>query len=198
MKALSLKPIFLGAVASAPGAGAAAGTGPFYARGDDLAGWQIAGGVFVDSVYGHPVPSFQVPGGAYAWRDIGFSFLGTTIEFQMRVMGGGMCNFFFGCNSGGTGNMFRFECRKPRPSGFATTSDWMSWNEPFGAARVTSNTWYAIRIEIRPAGVCACYYNGVQQVNGFVMGNQGSCLGLVGDDSFGGKYQDILVTQMPA
>jgi hypothetical protein len=109
---------------------------------------------------------------------------GRTISFNVYLTGG--CpNFYFNCNSTGTGQMLRFEQRSSSGSGFTGTSSWTGWSGPSSTYTWTQNTWLAITIPITSAGVATFTVNGVASGITYTIADNGRYIGLQADGGGG-------------
>ena len=103
--------------------------------------------------------------------------------------------------------MYRLDARGTTNfTGFATTTNWTTWNAPGGSQTSSPNTWYQFGIAINATGTSSTlYYNagtGTNPVPGTTLGtftstNSGPFIGLVGDG--GGTalftYWDNIITR---
>ena len=103
--------------------------------------------------------------------------------------------------------MYRLDSRgTTNYTGFATTTNWTTWNAPAASQTSSANTWYQFGIAINSPGTSSTlYYNtgtGTNPVPGTVLGtytsaNSGTYIGLVGDG--GGStlytYWDNIITR---
>jgi chitodextrinase len=160
--------------------------------GSNLTGWTNGSpACLISSSIGYPIQSIQVSGNrAYAYYNLGYSFLNTTITFDVYV--GSLCDFYFACNSGGAGQMFRSEGRFAG-SGFQPTSSWTSWSSPQGGIQFISGTWYSVKIMISSSGVATWYRNNVLQSQTRTISNNGTYFGLQGDGGGGTSYYDNIL-----
>ena len=165
----------------------------FSSDGSTLTGWTLgANACTVSSSIGNPAPSIAASGSnaSYAFYNLGFSFLNTTITYDVNV--GSLCNFNFACNSTGAGQMFRSEGRNAG-SGFASTPSWTSWNGPPGGAQFVPGNWYSTKIVISSSGVASWYQNNVLQSQTYTISNNGTYFGLQGDGGGSTSYFDNLL-----
>lgn len=170
------------------------GTLIFQSDGSSLDGWTVVGAT-VDSANGQPAPCLKAAGGQYAYRRWDGDLI--HIEFDVMVISGTtpLCNFFFGCNASGMGQMLRLETRGSFHSGFAATSSWTSWSGPVATGvRLTPGQWYRVKIT-RSGSARAWYLNDtlVQSDNGYV--NNGDYFAIHGDVSSvtGGRFDNIRI-----
>ncbi len=173
---------------------ATVGTLLFQSDGSSLSGWTVVGAT-VDSADGQPAPCLRANGGQYAYRQWGGSL--TRIEFDVQVLSGTtpLCNFFFGCNASGAGQMLRLETRGSFHSGFASTSSWTSWSGPASTGvRLTPGQWYRVKIT-RSGSTRAWYLNDtlIESNTGYV--NNGDYFAIHGDGSTvtGGRFDNIRI-----
>ena len=173
---------------------ASQGTLLFSSDGSSLNGWTVTGAT-VDSADGQPAPSLKAAGGQYAYRQWGGTL--TRIEFDVQVLTGAtpLCNFYFGCNASGAGQMLRLETRSGASSGFASTSSWTSWSGPADTGvRLTAGQWYHVKIT-RSGSSRAWYLNGalIQSDTGYI--NNGDYCAIHGDASIvtGGRFDNIRI-----
>ena len=164
----------------------------FYSDGSTLSGWTVGPTpCTISTTVGNPVNSIQANGNsAYAYYNLGYSFLNTTITFDVYV--GTLCDFFFACNSTGSGQFFRAEGRG-NGSGFASTNAWTSWSGGGGGIQFISNTWYSVKIVISSGGVASWYRNNVLQSQTRTITNNGTYFGLQGDGGGGISYFDNII-----
>jgi len=170
----------------------------FTSDGSSLTGWTNSG-VVVDSTQGNPTSSLKAVGGTYAYRDLGQSFLGKTITLDMYILNSGatfpLCNFYFGCNSTGQGNLLRLEGRSGSASGFATTTSWTSWNAPATGTNYTVLTWYTIVISINSSSQASWSINGSPVQTNVSVTLSGNYFGVHGDgvSVHGGLFDNITI-----
>ena len=165
----------------------------FSSDGSTLTGWTLgANACTISSSIGNPAPSIAASGSnaSYAYYNLGYSFLNTTITFDVNV--GSLCDFYFACNSNGAGQMFRPEGRNAG-SGFASASSWTSWSGPPGGAQFVPGTWYNTKIVISSSGVASWYQNNVLQPQTYTISNNGTYFGLQGDGGGSTSYFDNLL-----
>ena len=165
----------------------------FYSDGSSLTGWTLgANACTVSSTIGNPIPSIAASGNnaSYAFYNLGYSFLNTTITYDVNV--GSLCNFNFACNSSGAGQMFRSEGRNAG-SGFASTPSWTSWSGPPGGVQFVPGTWYSTKIIISSSGVASWYQNNVLQPQTYTISNNGTYFGLQGDGGGAISYFDNIL-----
>ena len=160
--------------------------------GSNLTGWTNGSpACLISSSIGNPVSSIQVSGNrAYAYYNLGYSFLNTTITFDVNV--GTLCDFYFACNSGGAGQMFRSEGRGTG-SGFQPTTAWTSWSSPQGGVQFIPGIWYSVKIIVSSSGVATWYQNNVLQSQTRTISNNGTYFGLQGDGGGGTSYYDNIL-----
>ena len=165
----------------------------FSSDGSTLSGWTLgANAISISNTIGNPVPSIAASGtnASYGYYNLGYSFLNTTITFDVYV--GTLCNIYFACNSNGVGQMFRSEGRGTG-SGFASTTSWTNWNAPPGGTAFSTNRWYSVKIIISSGGVATWYQNNVLQSQSYTIANNGNYFGLQGDGGGGVSYFDNLI-----
>lgn len=165
----------------------------FSSDGSSLAGWTLgANACTISNSIGNPAPSITASGNnaSYGYYNLGYSFLNTTITYDVNV--GSLCNFYFACNSSGAGQMFRSEGRGAS-SGFASTPSWTSWNGPSGGAQFVPGTWYSTKIVISSSGVASWYLNNVLQPQTYTISNNGTYFGLQGDGGGAISYFDNIL-----
>jgi hypothetical protein len=165
----------------------------FSTDGSTLSGWTLGtNAIYISNTIGNPAPSIVASGNnaSYGYYNLGYSFLNTTITFDVYV--GSLCNIYFACNSSGNGQMFRAEGRGSG-SGFASTSSWTGWNGPPGGTAFTTNRWYSVKIIISSSGVATWYQNNVLQSQSYTIANNGNYFGLQGDGGGGLSYYDNLI-----
>lgn len=173
-------------------------TALFTSDGSALTGWTNSG-ASVDSTTGNPSPSLKAIGGTYAYRDLGQSFLGKTITLNMYILNTGasfpLCNFYFGCNSSGQGNMLRLEGRAGNASGFATTTSWSSWNAPGTGTNYSVSTWHTVVISINSSSQASWSINGTPVQSNVSITLNGNFFGIHGDGGsvHGGLYDNISI-----
>lgn len=118
------------------------------------------------------------------------SFYNCQIIVDLRAID--LVDFYFGCNSTGSGNMFRLEARNAAFNyklGFAATGSWTNWNDPTtGSPSVTAYTWYTIIITINSSGVATYTYNGIAGTGSIQVNAANTYIGLQGDAGGGGGY----------
>jgi hypothetical protein len=170
------------------------GTLLFSSDGSSLSGWTVTGAT-VDSVNGQPAPSLKAAGGQYAYNQWGGTLM--RIEFDVQVLTGTtpLCNFYFGCNASGAGQMLRLETRSGFSSGFASTSSWTSWGGPAATGvRLTAGQWYRVKIT-RSGSSRAWYLNDtlIQSDTSYV--NNGDYFAIHGDTASvaGGLFDNIRI-----
>ena len=137
--------------------------------GSSLTGWTVTGAT-VDGTLGDPAPSLKAANGQYAYIAPVSGLIGKSILARIRIASGSpaLCNLFFGCNASGAGRMLRLDTRGGGDScGIATTSSWTSFSGPGATGIVVSaDTWYSIRIDIKPGPVADWSLDGaLKQVN---------------------------------
>ena len=180
----------------------------YYDDGSSATGWTTAGTVGSSSVQGNPVPALRAQGssGSYLYRNTGIG-PNTFTFFNVRTDNNNLGNFFFQCSSAGLGQMYRLDGRgTTNYTGFAATTNWITWNAPAASQTSSANTWYQFGIAINSPGTSSTlYYNqgtGTNPVPGTVLGtytstNSGTYIGLVGDG--GGStlytYWDNIITR---
>jgi hypothetical protein len=160
------------------------------------------------SVLGNPVNSFRAvgTGPVYMYRNTGI-VPNTFTFFNVYTVTANLGNFFFQCNSAGLGQMYRLDSRgTTNYTGFATTTNWITWATPGASQTSSANTWYQFGIAINSSGTSSTlYYNagtGTNPVPGTVLGtftstNSGTYIGLVGDGGGSGlfTYWDNIITR---
>jgi hypothetical protein len=180
----------------------------YYDDGSTTAGWTTAGTVGSSSTQGNPVPSLRANGavGSYLYRNTGIG-PNTFTFFNVRTDAANLGNFFFQCNSAGSGQMYRLDARgSSNYTGFATTTSWTTWTAPGGTTTSLANTWYRFGIAINSAGTSSTlYYNAGTSTNpvpGTALGtysttNSGTYIGLVGDGGGASLYTywDNIITR---
>ena len=106
------------------------GTIVYSNTGNNLTSW-TNNGSSISATIGNPSPSIYAPVNKYCYyKYLGNTLINKTISFD--VIHKQSYQFFFGCNSSGTGYMFRLETRSGFSSGFASTNSWTSVNGPVG------------------------------------------------------------------
>ncbi len=162
--------------------------------GTTLSGWTTVNAT-VNNSLGNPAPSLQALGGQYAHYNVGTSLLGKTIEMDMFVLSGSFAlgNIFFACNSSGSGQLFRLDCRGSG-TGFTSSSSWTSWGTPSGPG-FTANTWYNIKIVISSGGVALSYVNNSLVNVGYTIANNGNYIAIHGDSGVvsGSRFDNIKI-----
>lgn len=166
-----------------------------------LTGWTSSGSISLDGSSGNPAPSLAAGTSAYSRMPVpGFgSLAGRTIELDMYANAGTpLCDFYFGCNSSGSGQYYRLECRGSNTSGVAPTTSWGSAaapTAPTGPNNYAPATWHAVKIVINPAGTaCDVYVNGALAISGHAITLNGNFIGVWGDGGSGGKFDNFKVT----
>ena len=170
----------------------------FSSDGSTLSGWTSVNAT-VNSGTGNPSPSLQATGAEYAYRDLGESFLSKRITFDVYLLPGtiSLCNFYFGCNSSGAGNMLRIEGRTDgRISGFATTNSWTSWNAPSGSINAyAQSTWHTIEISINSSSQASWSINGTPVQTDVAVTLSGNYFAVHGDGGVveGALFDNIVI-----
>jgi hypothetical protein len=145
-----------------------------------------------DTRDGNPAPSYSCPStsGYYMYKNIGLT-PNTIIVFSVKtnVLG----NFYFLVNSTGAGQMYRIDTRANCISGFATTSNWTSWNAPSPGPTLLANTWYKFTIVMNSTSASLYYIQGTDissrtetfgtLIGSYPLNNNGGYIGLVGDNA---------------
>ena len=165
----------------------------FSSDGSTLAGWTLGTNpCTISNSIGNPAPSITASGNnaSYAYYNLGYSFLNTTITFDVNV--GSLCDFYFACNSSGSGQIFRSEGRGTG-SGFASASSWTGWQGPPAGVQFVPGTWYSTKIVITSGGVASWYLNNVLQPQTYNISNNGTYFGLQGDGGGAISYYDNLI-----
>jgi hypothetical protein len=166
---------------------------PTFDTGNSLGSWTIGAGTPTSTGgAGNPAPSYNVPGGAYMYRNIGAQ---ATYQTDVACTGS-LVDFFFGCNSTGAGYMARLDLRGGGSvCGFATTSSWTAWSTPadppgiLGTSLASAN-WYTLVVTVS-GGTATLTINGT--VAGSIsVGAMGAYIGLIGDGAGGGNFDNIL------
>jgi len=160
--------------------------------GDKTSSWTLEGSSGQTTSDGDPQPSYYAvsTSGSYMYRDFG---LISNRILTFNVKSDSLGNLFFLTDSSGKGQMYRIDTRGgSNYSGFATTTSWTSWNGPSSGFTATSNTWYKYTIVITSDTSATLYYsqttdnspnNFGTELGSFTITNNGSYVGLVGDNS---------------
>ncbi|MDD5508895.1 MAG: DUF2341 domain-containing protein, partial [Bacteroidales bacterium] len=185
----------------------------YYDDGSSTTGWFISGDAGTTSSIGNPPNSLYAQthtgsGQNYMSRNIGIA-ASTFTSCNVQTQTGNLGNFYYLCNSSGAGQMYRLDARgTTNYTGFATTTDWNTWNSPGESQTSSANTWYRFGIAINPAGtVSTLYYDATTSTNpvpGTILNsttygvtNNGGYVGL-GGDALGGTvntYWDNIITR---
>lgn len=165
--------------------------------GSSLTGWSSSnGGISIIQNAGNGAPAFSVlTNQGYIFINTGISNLaGKTISFRVYLISSGCPDFFFACDSTGSGQMLRFDSRNGNDTGITKTTSWTAWVGVIGPFIWTLKTWYDISIIISSDGVASWSANGVVQDSRFTISNNGGYIGLQGDGGGGGMYiQNIVI-----
>ena len=161
-------------------------------------GWTLNGSAAYSTNYGN---SILVPSGNngnnYATYNYGSSLIGRSIYFTINSSV--LCNLYFGCNSSGSGQMFRFETRSTYTSGISKTNSWTDWVSNYATPTFTPsttitfspNTSYNIKVTIL-SSTCyissSSYNNGATYTQSFAYIDNGNYIGLQGDNNSGNSY----------
>lgn len=117
------------------------------------------------------------------------SLKGYIINFNVYLTGG--CpDFFFACNSSGSGQYLRFEQRNgaTNQNGFSVTTTWTTWpNLGILTSSYTwpQNTWVAVSISINAAGIATFSMNGVASEITYAIADNGGYIGIQVDGGGG-------------
>ena len=104
-----------------------------------------------------------VPGTKYAYIAPVDSLLGKTIQFEVIVVSSGnaLCNFYFGVDANGYGQMLRIDTRGGSYSGLINCNSWTAWDAPSSGPILNTQTLYSIKININKTGLAQWYLDGV-------------------------------------
>jgi hypothetical protein len=119
---------------------------------------------------------------------------GTNITFY--VWSNGLGDLFFDANSGGTGQMLRFDTRgNVFDSQFNSTASWTSWNNiPSNSYTPSSSTWYEGIVHFNSNGTVIGYWSyatqnayGQNATSYYTVSHDGNYIGFIGD-TLGSSY----------
>lgn len=167
--------------------------GPVYSSdpvlfdGSTFAGWTLVGvpTPAIDSSVGLPAPSLAVQNSsqyAYIESTVPLDSAPATIEFDVRVTGGGqsLFDFPFGCDVSGDGPYLRIECRPSNSSGIGDRAAWTSFPAPSAglAPNQAPDVWHHVRIVVKSATLVDWYLNDVLIGSDIAVDINGSYIGL--------------------
>ena len=168
--------------------------------GSQLTGWTISGAVTISNTIGIPTPSISVPNSTNCYYNVTgiTTFKNHTIQFDIYTGVGSLINFYFACNSSGSGQMFRLETRPNNYSGFINTASWTTWSAPASGKTLSPTTWYTIKITVSDLGVATYTYNGsaigIGGSGTYTISDNGTYIGIIGDGITGGYVDNIIIT----
>ena len=173
------------------------GTPLWSSDGSSLAGWTV-NGALVDNSKGQPLPSLAAPGTKYAYIAPVAGLVGKSILADVRIAteaANDLCNFFFGCNASGAGQMLRFDARPGQHSGIATTTSWTAWGGPGATGLVIpAGQWFSVRIDIKAGPVADWYHNDVLIESDVPIALNGDYIAIHGDGAVsGGNYDNLRI-----
>lgn len=166
--------------------------------GSDLTGFTNVGVTLDTSTGLKASPSFKAIGTTYAYTSAPVtSLLNTTIAFNVNLTSGGtqLANFYFGCNSVGSGNLLRLEARNANYSGFMTSSTWTVWNAPpTTGVTITPGIWHSVAININSSSLVTWYLDNIKQTS-TTLKLAGNYIGIHGDGAtvLGGNFDDLTI-----
>jgi len=143
--------------------------------GSSLAGWTLTDpSTAVDANIGNNAPSFKVTARGF-YKDLGINFLNKTIKFDMKIGAGSDVGIGFVNNAAGN-SAFRATIRLRQGAGslqqglsFVDNGGWLYIGNGLGLETNTiftsTNTWYAIKLQITSEGICTWYVNNVKQAS---------------------------------
>jgi hypothetical protein len=173
-----------------------------------LTGWTTNGAITSSSSFGNPAPAIYSTGGSgsqYAYVNLANYVTGLTnikggvLQFDIYTGNNSCIDLFFGCNSSGSGQMWRLWTNGGTFSGISVTATWTNWSPgfvpPSPSPLLSGNTWYTIIITISSAGVATYTYNGIAAGQSYtIANNNGTYIGVQGDSLSGGYVDNVYFT----
>lgn len=157
--------------------------------GSDFNNWTNSG-CTVSQTVGNPAPSISSINGNYCYINLTTFIPGITtvkgrtitVNINTTITSGGVCDFFFGCNISGAGQMVRINTLVPAGeySGLASTTSWTTRPVPSTAGpAVLPNIWYSVVITINASGLASYTWNGsATGTTTMTIANNGTYIGI--------------------
>ena len=170
---------------------------------DSLSSWTIsdAADVRIDASNGNPGNCIETDGSGYAYIDTGITnWNNKKISFDVYIKSGTvqLGNFFFACNSSGSGQHARLEARATNSSGFSSTTSWTVWADEATGGNTGADSWRPVEIEINGSGQASLKISGATFQSGYSITNNGGYVGVHGDSSVvsGCRFDNIVITNL--
>ena len=170
---------------------------------DSLSSWTIsdAADVRISAANGNPLNCIETDGGGYAYIDTGITnWNNKKISFDVFIKSGTnqLGNFYFACNSSGSGQHARLEARATEKSGFSSTTSWTVWAAEATGGNTGADSWLPVEIEINGSGQATLKISGSTFQSGYSITNNGGYVGVHGDSSVvsGCRFDNIVITDL--